>query len=141
MGKTFGWMGMGGGGGGRGRGLRGSKMTLIYQSKDETADYKLSSTSRISFYRRFELPIPSLLSLPSEDYEHNKCAVSEIKGAPCTRRAQFNGRVHDLGGVHPVCPRFFLAIYYWYILGRCMEQFPGAQFYGKCTLRVHKIKA
>ena len=22
-----------------------------------------------------------------------------------------------------------------------MEQFPGAQFYGKCTLRVHKIKA
>ena len=22
-----------------------------------------------------------------------------------------------------------------------MEQFPGAQFYGKCTLRVHNIKA
>ena len=32
-------------------------------------------------------------------------------------------------------------IMYCYISGGCMEKFPGAQFYGKCTLRVHKIKA
>ena len=44
-----------------------------------------------------------------------------------------------LGGVHPVCAAF-LAIYYCDILGGCMENFPGAQFYGKCTLRVHKKK-
>ena len=35
----------------------------------------------------------------------------------------------------------FIIICYCYVLGGCMEQFPGAQFYGKCTLRVHEIKA
>ena len=36
---------------------------------------------------------------------------------------------------------FFEPLLYCYILGGCIEQFPGAQFYGKCILRVHKIKA
>ena len=44
-----------------------------------------------------------------------------------------------LGGVHPVCARFLNHLLLQYS-GRCMEKFPGAQFYGKCTLRVHKIK-
>ena len=68
-------------------------------------------------------------------------SVSEIKGAPCTRRAHFHGRVHGFRRCAPGVCTFSLAIYYCYVLGGCMEQFPGAQFYGKCTLRVHKIKA
>ena len=43
-----------------------------------------------------------------------------------------------LGGVHPVCARFLSHLILLYI-GRV--QFPGAQFYEKCTLRVQKIKA
>ena len=69
-------------------------------------------------------------------------SVSEIKGATHTRRAHFHSRVHDFRrcapGVWMFFEPFIIAIY---ILGGCMEQFPGAQFYGKCTLRVHKIIA
>ena len=43
------------------------------------------------------------------------------------------------GGVHQVCERF-LSSYHYYILGGCMGGFPGAQFWEKCTLWVHKIK-
>ena len=78
-------------------------------------------------------------------------AVSEIKGAPCTRGAHFHGRVHDFRrcAASSVCTfllPFIVILYIQYIkyniiLGGCMDQFPDAQFYGKCTLRVHKIKA
>ena len=60
--------------------------------------------------------------------------VSEIKGAPCTRCAHFHGRVHDFRRcAHGVCT-FFEPFLIAIILEGCMEQFPGAQFYGKCTL-------
>ena len=39
-------------------------------------------------------------------------SVSEIKGAPCTRRAHFHGRVHDFRRCAPGVCTFFLAIYY-----------------------------
>ena len=61
--------------------------------------------------------------------EHPVCRL--ISTAGCT----------ILGGVHPVCARFLSHLLLLDILGWCMEQFPDAQFYGKCTLRVHKIKA
>ena len=43
-------------------------------------------------------------------------SVSEIKGAPCTRRAQFHGRVHDFRRCAPgVCTFFepFIILIYW----------------------------
>ena len=43
-------------------------------------------------------------------------SVSEIKGAPCTRRAHFHGRVHDFRRCAPgVCTFFepFIIAIYW----------------------------
>ena len=42
-------------------------------------------------------------------------------------------------GVHLECAHFS-AIYHYYILGGCMEKFPGAQSHGECTRRVHDSK-
>ena len=35
----------------------------------------------------------------------------------------------------------FLAVYHYCILGGCIDRFPGAQFWEKCTLCVLKIKS
>ena len=46
----------------------------------------------------------------------NGATVSEIKGAPCTRRAHFHSRVHDFRSCAPgVCTIFepFIIAIYW----------------------------
>ena len=55
-------------------------------------------------------------------------SVSEIKGAPCPRRAHSHGRVHDFRRCAPgVCTFFELFIIAIHWEGACMERFPGAQ--------------
>ena len=54
-----------------------------------------------------------LVSNSNLDY---RLSVSEIKGAPCTRRAHFHGRVHDFRKCAPgVCTFFepFIIAIYW----------------------------
>ena len=67
-------------------------------------------------------------------------SVSKIKGAPCTRRAHFHGRVHDFRRCAPgVCTffeRFIIAIYW----EGAWSNFRVHRFMGN-ALRVHKIKA
>ena len=64
-------------------------------------------------------------------------AVSEIKGAPCTRRAHFHDRVHGLRRCAPgVCKFFepFIIAIYW---EGAWSNFRGHSFMGsapcKCT--------
>ena len=57
--------------------------------------------------------------------------------------------MHPAPGVHIFragCTIFkdvhtFSVIYHYYILGGCMEKFPGAQAHEECTRRVHNPKA
>ena len=58
--------------------------------------------------------------------------MSEIKGAPCTRRAHFHDRVHDFQRYAPCVCTFFEP--FCIAIGGCMDHFPGAQFYIVCTL-------
>ena len=64
-------------------------------------------------------------------------SVSEIKCARCTGCALFLGWVSDFFWCF-----FFLGHYlkYGFILEGCLEKFPGAQFWEKCTLQVHEIQ-
>ena len=54
--------------------------------------------------------------------------VSEIKPAPCTRRAHFHGRVHDFQKCALGVCTFFFKAFIIAILGGCMEQFTAVQF-------------
>ena len=67
-----------------------------------------------SRYRLFGIDRPQFLKQLSTKV-HTK-PVSEIKGAPCTRRAHFHGRVHDFRRCAPsVCMFFepFCIAIYW----------------------------
>ena len=64
------------------------------------------------------------------------CTVSEIKGAPCTRRAHFHSRVHDFQRCAPgVCTFFVFFIIAIYL--RVHGAISGCTVLGK----VHPVSA
>ena len=78
-------------------------------------------------------------SIQSNSY--NIISTSEIKGASGRERT-FPCPGARFAQVCTQSVHIFLSDYYYYILGGCMEVFPGTQFNlkEKCTLQVHEIK-